>query len=163
HRRAHGRRGPPPGRTAARPARARRLTRRPEDEWTATALPRAREPPPHEARGLAARARDLATSEPGPREATLQPEAGDALRADGPLREAGLLGLAGREERGGGGQPYAVYLQVLEELAAAWLSVGIGVSVHTLSCHPVASYGADEQRDRWLPEMLGGELLGAYC
>ena len=52
---------------------------------------------------------------------------------------------------------------MLEELAAAWLSVGIGVSVHTLSCHPLAVYGTDEQRDRWLPELLGGELLGAYC
>jgi alkylation response protein AidB-like acyl-CoA dehydrogenase len=37
------------------------------------------------------------------------------------------------------------------------------VSVHTLSCYPVAAFGTDEQRKRWLPDMLGGELLGAYC
>ena len=79
------------------------------------------------------------------------------------LGKAGLLGLAYPEEHGGGGQPYEVYLQVLEELAGAWTSVGIGVSVHTLACHPLARFGTDEQRDRWLPEMLGGELLGAYC
>jgi len=79
------------------------------------------------------------------------------------LGKAGLLGLAYPEEYGGGGQPYEVYLQVLEELAGAWTSVGIGVSVHTLSCHPVARFGSVEQRDRWLPELLGGELLGAYC
>jgi len=30
-----------------------------------------------------------------------------------------------------------------------------GVSVHTLACLPVAAYGTDEQRDRWLPDMLG--------
>jgi alkylation response protein AidB-like acyl-CoA dehydrogenase len=35
--------------------------------------------------------------------------------------------------------------------------------VHTLSCFPLAAYGTDEQRAKWLPEMLGGELLGAYC
>src|SRR3712207_9111072 len=33
------------------------------------------------------------------------------------------------EEHGGAGQPYEVYLQVLEELSRAWLAVGLGVSV----------------------------------
>ena len=79
------------------------------------------------------------------------------------LGRAGLLGLPYPERWGGGGQPYEVYLQVIEELARAWLAVGLGVSVHTLACFPLAAYGTDEQRDRWLPEMLGGELLGAYC
>ena len=79
------------------------------------------------------------------------------------LGRAGLLGLAYPERWGGGGQPYEVYLQVIEELSRAWLAVGLGVSVHTLSCLPLAVYGTDEQRDRWLPELLGGELLGAYC
>jgi alkylation response protein AidB-like acyl-CoA dehydrogenase len=37
------------------------------------------------------------------------------------------------------------------------------VSVHTLACYPVAAFGSDAQRKRWLPEMTGGELLGAYC
>ena len=79
------------------------------------------------------------------------------------LGRSGLLGLPYPERWGGGGQPYEVYLQVLEELARAWLAVGLGVSVHTLACLPLAAYGTDEQRERWLPEMLGGELLGAYC
>ncbi len=79
------------------------------------------------------------------------------------LGRSGLLGLPYAERWGGGGQPYEVYLQVIEELARAWLAVGLGVSVHTLSCLPLAAHGTDEQRDRWLPDMLGGELLGAYC
>jgi len=79
------------------------------------------------------------------------------------LGRSGLLGLPYPERWGGGGQPYEVYLQVVEELARAWLAVGLGVSVHTLTCLPLAAYGTDEQRDRWLPDMLGGELLGAYC
>ncbi len=79
------------------------------------------------------------------------------------LGRSGLLGLPYPQRWGGGGQPYEVYLQVVEELARAWLTVGLGVSVHTLTCLPLAAYGTDEQRDRWLPEMLGGELLGAYC
>jgi alkylation response protein AidB-like acyl-CoA dehydrogenase len=79
------------------------------------------------------------------------------------LGRAGLLALPYPERWGGGGQPYEVYLQVVEELARAWLTVGLGVSVHTLACFPLAAYGTDEQRDSWLPGMLGGELLGAYC
>jgi alkylation response protein AidB-like acyl-CoA dehydrogenase len=67
------------------------------------------------------------------------------------------------EELGGGGQPYEVYLQVLEEIAGAWASVGVGISVHVMSCYPLATFGTQSQRERWLPEMLGGELLGGYC
>ncbi|MEV8635171.1 acyl-CoA dehydrogenase family protein [Streptosporangium sp. NPDC051023] len=79
------------------------------------------------------------------------------------LGRSGLLGLPYPEEHGGAAQPYEVYLQVLEELAAGWLAVGLGLSVHTLSCFPVAAYGTEEQRAELLPELLGGELLGAYC
>lgn len=79
------------------------------------------------------------------------------------LGKAGLLGLPFPAEHGGGGQPYEVYLQVLEELGARWYSIAIGVSVHALSCFPLAMYGTPEQRSRWLPELLGGDMLGAYC
>ena len=77
------------------------------------------------------------------------------------LGRAGLLSLPYPEEYGGGGQPYEVYLQVLEEIAAAWAAVGVGVSVHALSCFGLFHAGTEEQKERWLPDMLGGELLGA--
>ncbi|HET7900085.1 MAG TPA: acyl-CoA dehydrogenase family protein, partial [Candidatus Nanopelagicales bacterium] len=79
------------------------------------------------------------------------------------LGRSGLLSLPYPEELGGGGQPYEVYLQALEEIAGCWLSMAVSVSVHSLACFPVAEFGTDEQRRRWLPDMLGGELLGAYC
>jgi alkylation response protein AidB-like acyl-CoA dehydrogenase len=79
------------------------------------------------------------------------------------LGRSGLLGLPYPERWGGGGQPYEVYLQVVEELARSWLTVGLGVSVHTLTCFPLATAGTPEQQERWLPDMLGGDLLGAYC
>jgi alkylation response protein AidB-like acyl-CoA dehydrogenase len=52
---------------------------------------------------------------------------------------------------------------VVEELSRAWLTVGLGVSVHALSCFALARYGTPDQKQRWLPDMLGGETLGAYC
>ncbi|MGW6401757.1 acyl-CoA dehydrogenase family protein [Streptomyces sp. NPDC055134] len=79
------------------------------------------------------------------------------------LSESGLLGLPYDSGFGGGDQPYEVYLQVLEELAAARLTVGLGVSVHSLACHALANFGNKEQRAEHLPAMLGGGLLGAYC
>jgi alkylation response protein AidB-like acyl-CoA dehydrogenase len=79
------------------------------------------------------------------------------------LGRSGLLGLPYPEHWGGGGQPYEVYLQALEEIAGAWMSVGVGLSVHTMSCYPLASFGSDEQRDQWLPALLAGDRLGAYA
>jgi len=78
------------------------------------------------------------------------------------LGAAGLLSLPQPEEWGGGGQPYEVYLQVLEEIAARWAAVAVAASVHSLSSHPLLAFGSDEQKQRWLPGMLSGEQIGAY-
>ena len=118
--------------------------------------------PTSEAHDLLALTRELAAKE-------LEPRAADHERdetfPDGLfplLGEAGLLGLPYPEEQGGGGQSYEVYLQVLEELGAAWAAVAVATSVHGLSCFPLATFGTSEQQERWLPDMLGGSLLGAY-
>jgi len=122
-----------------------------------------RELPTDEAKALLDLAHDLAVNELAPKAAAYE-ERGEFPREVFRLvGEAGLLGLAYDEQYGGGGQPYEVYLQVLEELAAGWAAVALGISVHTLSCYPVAAFGTDAQRSRWLPDMLGGSLLGAYC
>jgi alkylation response protein AidB-like acyl-CoA dehydrogenase len=116
-----------------------------------------------EAAELLALTSDLVAREVAPRAAHGEAQGQFPRELFRTLGKAGLLGLPYAEEHGGGGQPYEVYLQVLEELSRGWLAVGLGVSVHTLSCYPLSAFGTDEQRDRWLPDMLGGELLGAYC
>jgi alkylation response protein AidB-like acyl-CoA dehydrogenase len=78
------------------------------------------------------------------------------------LGETGLLTLPHPEEWGGGGQPYEVYLQVLEELAARWAAVAVAVSVHVLYMELLHLIGTDEQKEQWLPTMLGGGTVGAY-
>jgi len=79
------------------------------------------------------------------------------------LGRAGLLSLPYPEEYGGGGQSYEVYLQVVEEIASGWAAVGVGTSVHALSCFGLYTAGTEEQKQAWLPGMLSGEQLGAYC
>lgn len=79
------------------------------------------------------------------------------------LGRSGLLSLPYSEEYGGADQPYEVYLQVIEEIASTWMSVAVGTSVHSLSCYAMSTAGTDAQRAQFLPDMLSGETLGAYC
>lgn len=119
--------------------------------------------PNDEAEALLEMVREVCAKELSPRVAEAE-DAGEFPRdAFSMLGDLGLMSLPYPEEAGGGGQPYEVYLQVLEELARAWLSVGMGVSVHVLSCFPVAAFGSDAQREEHLPAMLDGSTLGAYC
>jgi alkylation response protein AidB-like acyl-CoA dehydrogenase len=119
--------------------------------------------PTDEAVALLELTAELADKELAPRAAEYEEQERFPREVFRTLGRSGLLGLPYPERHGGGGQPYEVYLQVVEEMARRWLAVGLGVSVHTLSCHALAGYGTDAQRERWLPDMIGGELLGAYC
>lgn len=112
---------------------------------------------------LVALTREIAAKELAPYVDAAERDATFPREAFRTLGRAGLLGLPYPQEYGGGGQPYEVYLQVVEEIATAWAAVGVGVSVHALSCFGLFHVGTQEQKDRWLPDMLGGELLGAYC
>jgi alkylation response protein AidB-like acyl-CoA dehydrogenase len=125
-------------------------------------MPAERMLPTSEAEDLIALIRDIARKELEPRAAPAE-EAGefprDVFRL---LGRSGLLGLPYPEDVGGGGQPYEVYLQALEEIASVWASVAVGVSVHTLACYPLFAFGTGEQRER-LPGLLAGDLLGGYA
>jgi alkylation response protein AidB-like acyl-CoA dehydrogenase len=126
-------------------------------------MPADRVLPTPEAAELIGLVRDVAAKKLAPR-ASADEAAGrfprDAFRL---LGEIGLLSLPYPEEYGGAGQPYEVYLQALEEVAAGWLTVGVGTSVHVLSCYPLFRYGTEQQKRDLLPELLAGDLLGGYC
>lgn len=126
-------------------------------------MPASRLMPSQEAEDLVLLTREIVDKE-------MRPRVDDAERTHAFPRDvfttlgtAGLLSLPFPEEFGGGGQSNEVYLQVVEEIASAWAAVGIGVSLHTLSCLGIFNAGTPEQKERWLPEMLSGRLLGAYC
>lgn len=121
-----------------------------------------RQLPTDEARDLISLVREIAQREIAPHAAEEEDAGRFPRELFTLLSESGLLGLPYDSEYGGGDQPYEVYLQALEELAAARLTVGLGVSVHSLACHALARYGTKEQQVEHLPEMLGGGLLGAY-
>jgi alkylation response protein AidB-like acyl-CoA dehydrogenase len=118
--------------------------------------------PTDEAHELLELTQELADRELAPRVAGFEERGEFPREVLRTLGRAGLLGLPYPEADGGAGQPYEVYLQVLELLAGKWLAIAEAVSVHTLACYPIAGHGSERQR-KLLPDMLGGDLLGAYC
>jgi alkylation response protein AidB-like acyl-CoA dehydrogenase len=122
---------------------------------------------PHDDDGVGAAllelTREIATKELAPQVHEAEERAEFPEAAYRLIGKSGLLSLPFAEEYGGGAQPYETYLQVVEEIATAWPSVGVGMSVHCLTANVVASNGSAELRDEWLPRMLSGDSLGAYC
>src|SRR6266702_5000547 len=111
-------------------------------------MPADRVLPTPEAEELIGLTREIVAAELAPRAAAAEAAGAFPREVFRLLGRSGLLGLAYPEDCGGGGQPYEVYLQVLEEIATAWASVAVGVSVHTLSCFPLYAYGEDKQKQR---------------
>lgn len=112
---------------------------------------------------LLALTEEIAARELAPIAATAEATATFPREVFRTLGSAGLLSLPFDSEHGGAEQPYEVTLQVLEELSRSWMTIGVSVSVHYLACFGIANFGTIEQRERWLPDMIGGQLLGAYC
>jgi alkylation response protein AidB-like acyl-CoA dehydrogenase len=126
-------------------------------------MPAERNLPTAEAEEIVGLARAVAQEQLAPRVAAAEEDAEFPRDVFRTLGELGFLGMPYPEEVGGAGQTYEVYLQALEEISAAWASVGVGLSVHVMSCYPLATFGSAEQQERWLGEMLAGDLLGGYA
>jgi alkylation response protein AidB-like acyl-CoA dehydrogenase len=80
------------------------------------------------------------------------------------LGELGVLGMGVPEADGGLGASTVVFALVLEEIAAAWPSLAIGVSVNSgIVAGSIVRHGTREQRARWLPRLIDGSGLGAFA
>ena len=85
----------------------------------------------------------------------------DALRALGQL---GALGIVVPERFGGAGLDYVSLAVALEEIAAGDGATSTIVSVqNSVVCGPILAFGSDAQKERYLPALAGGELLGCFC
>ena len=75
---------------------------------------------------------------------------------------AGFLLMDVPSEYGGGGGDFRHEAVLYEELNRRGIS-GFGQGVHSIAAHYVLNYGSEEQKQRWLPRMASGELIGAIA
>jgi short/branched chain acyl-CoA dehydrogenase len=107
--------------------------------------------------------RDFARNEIAPVAEELDREKRFPYEIVGKLGELGLMGIPFPEEHGGGGGDTLAYALAVEELARVDSSVAITLCAHTsLGTQPIALFGSDEQRERWLPDLCSGRKLGAF-
>jgi alkylation response protein AidB-like acyl-CoA dehydrogenase len=79
------------------------------------------------------------------------------------LGEAGLCGVQTDARWGGLGLGYVEYALVIEELAKVSPAYAVSVAVSGLPQVILAQFGDDAQRERWMPGLAAGQLLGAFA
>ena len=149
---------PPSGEQVGRvtPGRHGRMTRRGGERWRGSC--------PRSTRRSAPVVREFAAKEIAPHAARLGratplPVRGRARR----WASSGLFGLAAPEEWGGSGGDFASLCVAIEELGRVDQSVGITLSAGVgLGANPILSFGDDDQKARWLPDLVAGRALGAF-
>ena len=80
------------------------------------------------------------------------------------MGELGFYGMLVEEQWGGSDLGYETLARVVEEIAAGDGGLSTIVSVmNSVVCGPLAKFGTDTQKEKWLMPMAGGEKLGAFC
>src|SRR2546422_211934 len=79
------------------------------------------------------------------------------------MADLGLFGIPWPEELGGSGMDYLSYIMVIHELAKVDASHAITVSAHTtLGTSPIVDFGTAEQKQRYVPLLAAGKVLGGF-
>ena len=79
------------------------------------------------------------------------------------MADLGLLGVPWPDELGGTGMDYLSYIIAVHELAKVDASHSITVSAHTtLGTSPIVDFGTDAQRQRFVPPLAGGKVIGGF-
>jgi alkylation response protein AidB-like acyl-CoA dehydrogenase len=112
---------------------------------------------------LRAEVRDFALSEIAPVAARLDAESRFPWDNVRKMADMGLFGINVPEQYGGRGLDYVSYIMVIEELARVDASHSITVSAHcTLGMSPILSFGTEAQKQRYVPLLASGRVLGGF-
>ena len=80
------------------------------------------------------------------------------------MGELGFMGMMVDEKYNGSGLDTLSYVLVMEELSKIDASSSVIVSVNnSLVCWGLETYGTDAQKDKYLPRLASGEIIGAFC
>jgi len=109
-------------------------------------------------------ARDFAQREVAPIAAELDEKGEVPFENIRKMGQLGLLGLTAPEEYGGGGADTVSYVLAVEEIARACASTAVVMAVqNSLVNYPLARFGTEEQKRRYLTPLARGEKIGAYA
>ncbi len=80
------------------------------------------------------------------------------------LGELGVLGMTVEQSYGGVDLGYLAHTVVMEEISRASASVGLSYGAHSNLCvNQIARYGSEDQKQRYLPQLVTGEYVGALA
>ncbi len=79
------------------------------------------------------------------------------------LGEMGFMGVVIPEEYGGSGLGYHEYVAIIDEISQIDPSIGLSVAAHNSLCtNHIYEFGNEEQRQKWLPKLASGQVIGAW-
>ena len=79
------------------------------------------------------------------------------------MKEMGLFGITISEEYGGMGLDYTTFAMIFEELSKGWMSISGIIGTHHIMAYVVATYGTEEQKQRYLPDFATGKKRGGLA
>ena len=107
--------------------------------------------------------REFAVNEVEPLAADIDKEHRFPVETVEKMAKYGLLGIPFPTEYGGAGGDHISYAITVEELSRVCASTGVICSAHTsLCCWPIFNWGNEEQKQKYLPDLLSGKKLGAF-
>ena len=107
--------------------------------------------------------REFATNEVEPLAADIDKEHRFPVETVEKMAKYGMLGVPFPTEYGGAGGDHISYAITVEELSRVCASTGVICSAHTsLCCWPIFNWGNEEQKKKYLPDLLSGKKLGAF-
>ncbi|MCI7413004.1 MULTISPECIES: acyl-CoA dehydrogenase [Hornefia] len=107
--------------------------------------------------------REFATNEVEPLAADIDKEHRFPEETVAKMAKYGMMGIPFPTEYGGAGGDEVSYAITVEELSRVCASTGVIVSAHTsLCCWPIYAYGTEEQKQKYLPDLLSGRKIGAF-
>ena len=79
------------------------------------------------------------------------------------MAKAGFMGIPVPKEYGGQGCDILTYAMCVEELAKVCGTTAVIVSAHTsLCCDPILTFGTEDQKKKYLPDLASGKKIGAF-
>ena len=107
--------------------------------------------------------RDFAETEVKPLASEIDEEERFPMETVEKMAKLGMLGIYFPKKYGGAGGDVLSYAMCVEELAKVCGTTAVIVSAHTsLCCAPIYEFGTEEQKMKYLPDLLSGRKLGAF-